>query len=170
MINTSYLALGSNMGDRESNLINAIRVISSIDSISVIDISNIYETDPVGYTQQDKFLNMAAVVQTTLQPLRLLEELQKIENRLKRKREIFWGPRTIDIDILLYGDIRIDLPNLVIPHPRMFERAFVLVPTRDIFEGKVINGEDIDDLIDKCSDKYGVKEYKKLTIDILSIP
>lgn len=169
MNNLSFLALGSNIGDKECNLINAIRLISSINDTEVATVSNIYETEPVGYANQDTFLNMAIGVETFLEPLRLLDELQKIENALKRTREIHWGPRTIDIDILLYKDIKLDLPKLKIPHPRMFERAFVLVPMKDIYNYREINGKGIDELIDKCNDKDGIKLYREFTIDSLNM-
>lgn len=155
----AFLALGSNMGDRVENLLNAVRYISELENTEVSAVSNIYETEPVGYTDQNKFLNMAAGVRTDLGPLDLLKETQKIENLLKRTREIHWGPRTIDIDILLYGEMKIDLPDLTVPHPRMFERAFVLVPLKEIYPQRTIFGRNIGELIDDCEDRYGVRQY-----------
>ncbi|SDE54613.1 2-amino-4-hydroxy-6-hydroxymethyldihydropteridinediphosphokinase [Paenibacillus sp. UNCCL117] len=102
--------------------------------IETVSCSGIYETEPVGYVDQDSFLNMVVAVNTSLSPYRLLESMQQIEQRLGRKREIRWGPRTIDLDLLLFGDIRQDEPELIIPHPRMMERAFVLVPLIDAME------------------------------------
>jgi 2-amino-4-hydroxy-6-hydroxymethyldihydropteridine diphosphokinase len=97
-----YIALGSNMGNRYENLKKAIKAISALDNTKLIKSSNIYETEPVGYLAQDKFLNMVILVETNLNPLMLLRKLQEIENMLQRKRLVRWGPRTIDLDILLY--------------------------------------------------------------------
>jgi len=157
-----YLALGSNIGDREKNLDDAIINILKIQGIQLINISNIYETDPVGYTEQEKFLNMVIDVYTDLEPLDLLHKLQGIEAVMKRTREMHWGPRTIDIDILVYGSEKINLTQLVIPHTRMFERAFVLIPLKDIYPDRCINGFGIDELIEKCKDRTGVRLYRQI--------
>lgn len=159
-----FLSLGSNMGDRGKYLIDALIYISHIGNVSIRDISNIYETDPVGYTQQDCFLNMAVKICTDLGPKELLEELQRVEKLLKRERITRWGPRTIDIDILLYDDIRFSSPQLTIPHPRMFERAFVLVPLKEVYEHRELFGINIDNALDKCSDKDGIRIYKKISV------
>jgi 2-amino-4-hydroxy-6-hydroxymethyldihydropteridine diphosphokinase len=159
-----YLSLGSNVGNRENYLINAIDNISKIDNVSLDNISSIYETDPVGYTAQDRFLNMAASINTSLDAEALLAELQRIERLMKRKREIRWGPRTIDIDMLLYDDLTFETPKLTIPHPRMFERAFVLVPLKEICSERELFVIIIDDAIKKCSDRDGIRLYKKITI------
>ncbi|HOQ38146.1 MAG TPA: 2-amino-4-hydroxy-6-hydroxymethyldihydropteridine diphosphokinase [Acetivibrio sp.] len=165
-----YLSLGSNMGNRENYLISALNLICKIDNVRLVNISGIYETDPVGYADQDRFLNMTALINTSLDPEVLLTELQRVENLLKRKREIRWGPRTIDIDMLLYDDLTLDTPELIIPHPRMFERAFVLVPLKEICSEKKIFGIIIDEAIKKCSDRNGIKLYKKISIcDFLRI-
>ena len=156
-----YLSLGSNLGDREENLNEAIKGVSLIPQVEISSISKIYETKPVGYLQQNNFLNIAVAIKAALEPLFLLEELHKIENSLKRTRDIHWGPRTIDIDILLYGDEKIDTPHLTVPHPRMFERAFVLIPLKDVYQGECINGTSINELIIQCNDRDGVKLYKK---------
>lgn len=155
-MNSVYLSLGSNMGDREENLKNAVRLISDITDTCVLKVSSIYETDPVGFTQQGSFLNMAVLINTTLSPLLLLEKLQEIETVLKRVRTIHWGPRTIDIDILLYEGVELKHKDLLIPHPRMFERSFVLVPLKEIYEGKDINGNSFDELVKNCGDNQGI--------------
>jgi len=160
MWNSVYLALGSNINDREKNLKDAVNMILQMPATSLKTVSNIYETEPVGYVEQDDFLNAALLIETGLKPVQLLEELQAIEKNLKRTREIRWGPRTIDIDILLYGNLDISLPQLEIPHPRMFERAFVLVPLRDIMPDGKVRGMIIDELLEKCGDRDGVKLYK----------
>ncbi len=155
-----YIALGSNMGNRYENLKKAIKAISALDNTKLIKSSNIYETKPVGYLAQDNFLNMVILVETKLNPLVLLRKLQEIESMLQRKRLIRWGPRTIDLDILLYGKLTINLPELKIPHPEMLKRAFVLIPLRDIEPDMEIYGIDIDRYIDACNDKIGVKYFK----------
>jgi len=160
-----FLSIGSNIGVREQNIMDAMKQIDSVQNTNICDVSNIYETDPVGYVDQGKFLNAVISLQTDLEPLRLLEEMQRIEILLKRTRDVRWGPRTIDIDILLYDNKDIYLQNLIVPHPRMFERAFVLIPLKDVYTEKTINNFDIDGLIDKCSDKEGVKIFSRSYAD-----
>ena len=155
-----FLGLGSNIGDRKETLCNALRLLSEIPDTEIVRCSNIYETEPVGYTEQDPFLNMAVFVMTFMQPCEFLRELQTIEARLKRVREMRWGPRTIDIDILLFGDLKINDEELTIPHPRMLQRAFVLIPFREIYPEKMIAGMPLEDAINQCEDKNGVKLYE----------
>lgn len=131
-MNKSYLSLGSNMGDRVGMLRQAVRLLKEHPAIEVMNISSLYETAPVGFTEQDAFLNMVVQLQTSLTAYELLEICQDIEQTLDRKREIRWGPRTIDLDILLYNQDEFETKNLVIPHPRMHERAFVLVPLLEL--------------------------------------
>ncbi|MCQ6563693.1 2-amino-4-hydroxy-6-hydroxymethyldihydropteridine diphosphokinase [Paenibacillus mendelii] len=132
----AYIALGSNMGDREQMLREALRLLQEHASIDVLRVSNVYETDPVGYTDQSSFLNMAAALETTLEPMPLLRAMLLIEQQLGRKRDVRFGPRTIDLDLLLYEDVRMEEDELILPHPRMMERAFVLVPLRDVLHPK----------------------------------
>lgn len=127
-----YLGLGSNLGDRANYLQQAIQRIAETEGIHLLRCSSIYETEPVGYTEQPSFLNQVVQVMTTLAPEPLLRILQRIELDLGRKREIRWGPRTIDIDILVYHDIRMQTETLTLPHPRMNERTFVLIPLSEI--------------------------------------
>lgn len=131
-MNKSYLSLGSNMGDRVGMLRQAVRLLKEHPAIEVMNISSLYETAPIGFTEQDVFLNMVVQLQTSLTAYELLEICQDIEQTLDRKREIRWGPRTIDLDILLYNQDEFETKNLVIPHPRMHERAFVLVPLLEL--------------------------------------
>lgn len=131
-MNKSYLSLGSNMGDRVGMLRQAVRLLKEHPAIEVMNISSLFETAPVGFTEQDAFLNMVVQLQTDLNAYELLEICQDIEQTLDRKREIRWGPRTIDLDILLYNQDEFETENLVIPHPRMHERAFVLVPLLEL--------------------------------------
>ncbi|EGQ1647573.1 2-amino-4-hydroxy-6-hydroxymethyldihydropteridine diphosphokinase [Staphylococcus pseudintermedius] len=127
-----YLGLGSNMGDREAQLKAAIDLLDAHDKINVVAISPIYETKPVGYTEQPDFLNLCLHIQTQLSAQDLLKVALETEAELYRVRKVRWGPRTMDIDILLYGDEIIEEDDLTVPHPRMTERAFVMVPLNDI--------------------------------------
>ncbi|QLK85313.1 2-amino-4-hydroxy-6-hydroxymethyldihydropteridine diphosphokinase [Staphylococcus sp. 17KM0847] len=127
-----YLGLGGNIGDREQQLRAAIEHLNAYKEIEVISISPIYETKPVGYVEQPDFLNVCVCIETTLKPHDLLAIGLAVEAELHRVRDVRWGPRTIDIDILLYGDDVIETSQLVVPHPRMTERAFVMIPLNDI--------------------------------------
>ncbi|OHX51874.1 2-amino-4-hydroxy-6-hydroxymethyldihydropteridine diphosphokinase [Planococcus salinarum] len=131
-MNEIYLSLGSNMGDRLEMLKQAVRTLVKHPEVNVLKISSLYETDPVGYTEQDAFLNMVVYLQTDLSALELLDLCQGIERELNRKRDVRWGPRTIDLDILLFNHDNIKTERLIIPHPRMHERAFVLVPLLEL--------------------------------------
>jgi len=132
----AYLGLGSNIGDRKQQLLKAIDLIGNIKGIKVTKQSSIYETAPIGYTDQPNFLNLCLEIETELSPQQLLKHCLDIEQQLHRVREIRWGPRTLDIDILLYSDNIIETDNLSIPHPRMQERAFVLIPLNDVASDK----------------------------------
>ncbi len=126
-----YLSLGSNLGDRARMLEDALRLLQKPD-LRVTRISPIYETEPQDVKDQPWFLNLVAEAETDLFPRQLLTRVQKIERQLGRKRLVAKGPRTIDIDILLYGDAVIDTAELVVPHPRLAERRFVLQPLADL--------------------------------------
>ena len=116
----AYLSLGSNMGDRLQNLSRAVSILRRADEgIFVSDVSPVFETAPVGYTEQDDFLNICVRIETDLEPLALLAVCQRVEQALHRERKIHWGPRTIDVDILTYGDLKMTSQVLTIPHPRM---------------------------------------------------
>ncbi|HEY1343056.1 MAG TPA: 2-amino-4-hydroxy-6-hydroxymethyldihydropteridine diphosphokinase [Bryobacteraceae bacterium] len=128
---TAYLSLGSNVGDREANLRAALERLEAPD-LHVKRVSPLYETEPVEYTDQRWFLNLAAEVETDLFPMQLLARIGKIERALGRVRTVPKGPRTIDIDILLYGRAMVNSKTLEIPHPRIAERRFVLVPLADL--------------------------------------
>lgn len=129
---TAYIALGSNLGNKESNLKQAIAYIQASDDIKVTKIANTYETKPVGYLDQDNFLNTAIEVKTLLSPRELINFLLNIEKLLKREHIIKWGPRTIDLDVILYDDLVTSEEEIIIPHPRMHERLFVLDPLSNI--------------------------------------
>jgi 2-amino-4-hydroxy-6-hydroxymethyldihydropteridine diphosphokinase len=128
-VQQAYIGLGSNLGDRDRNLGRALELIDSLRHTRLLRVSDVRETDPVGYEQQPRFLNAAALVETTASPRELLDALLEIERRLGRTRDgVRYGPRTIDLDLLLYGDELIDEPALTVPHPRLHERRFVLEP------------------------------------------
>ncbi|WP_083034545.1 2-amino-4-hydroxy-6-hydroxymethyldihydropteridine diphosphokinase [Sporosarcina ureae] len=133
-MNSAYLSLGSNIGDRLEHLQQAAQLLNEHPSINVLQVSSVYETEPVGLTEQAKFLNIVVRLETALEATELLSACQSIENKLGRMRKIRWGPRTVDLDILLYNEEHIQLENLIIPHLRMQERAFVLVPLVEINE------------------------------------
>ena len=129
---TAYIGMGSNIGDREANLSRAVAFLGQVNGVEVTAVSSYYNTAPVGYVQQPDFLNAAAEIKTTLSADELLQVCICIEKELGRERIIRWGPRTIDLDILLYGDQIINEEYLTVPHPRMHERDFVLEPLNEI--------------------------------------
>ncbi|HJF67128.1 2-amino-4-hydroxy-6-hydroxymethyldihydropteridine diphosphokinase [Staphylococcus kloosii] len=129
---TAYLGLGSNVGERLEQLESAIKILDNVEGVQVSQISSVYETEPVGYVDQPNFLNLCVEVKTELTPQQLLQQCFYTEQQLHRVRDIRWGPRTLDVDILLYEDEIIEEENLIVPHPRMRERAFVLTPLNDI--------------------------------------
>ncbi|MER2088652.1 MAG: 2-amino-4-hydroxy-6-hydroxymethyldihydropteridine diphosphokinase [Sporosarcina sp.] len=131
-MNVAYVSIGSNIGDRLRHLTEAVRGLHSHEGITVTSVSSVYETAPVGFTEQADFLNMVLCVETDLAAQHLLEVCQKIEHGLGRVRDIRWGPRTADLDVLLYNNDNIRTENLIVPHPRMHERAFVLIPLLEI--------------------------------------
>lgn len=133
---TAYIAIGSNIGDRYSNMLQAIAKLHAHQEIEVEAQSEVYETDPVGYTDQPQFLNMVIRVKTSLKPEELLKQQLQIELILGRKREIRFGPRTIDLDLLIYDNVSMETELLILPHPRMMERAFVLVPLFDVLKAE----------------------------------
>jgi len=128
----AYVSLGSNQGDREHNLRRGTNLLGQLPHTSVVKVSSMYETDPVGVTGQRRFLNAAAELRTSLPAERLLLEFKRIEKELGRTPGPRWGPRTLDIDLLLYGNQTIETAELTVPHPRMMQRAFVLVPLGEI--------------------------------------
>jgi 2-amino-4-hydroxy-6-hydroxymethyldihydropteridine diphosphokinase len=163
MQNIAYLGVGSNMGDRSNFLYQSIVNLQNHEEIEVITSSSIFETKPVGYTNQDYFLNMVIKVRTSLNPHDLLRVAQEIERKSGRKREIRWGPRTLDLDILLYNQENIVTDDLIIPHPRMAERAFVLIPLLEI-EEPIDNPYikiPVSSSIDELQEREGVRLWKR---------
>jgi len=137
---TAFVGIGSNLGDREDNLRRAVELLSAEDGVEVTGVSEIRETEPVGPIEQGPFLNGALRVETDLGPGELLEVLLAVEQHLGRVREERWGPRTIDLDLLLYGDEALDEPGLTVPHPRLHERRFALEPLADLAPSLEIPG------------------------------
>ncbi len=128
-----YIGLGGNIGDRRSYLERAVQALEADGEIEVAAVSSFRDTDPVGYREQPRFLNAAVAADTALAPGALLDRLLAIEDTLGRERAgVRFGPRTIDLDLLLYGDQTIDEPELVVPHPRLAERRFVLEPLAEL--------------------------------------
>jgi 2-amino-4-hydroxy-6-hydroxymethyldihydropteridine diphosphokinase len=126
----AYVGLGSNLGDREATIRRAVELLGDRPGIEVVAVSTLRETDPVGYENQPRFLNGAVALETDLSPRGLLTDLLAVEQELDRdrSRETRWGPRTIDLDLLLYGEETVDEPGLTVPHPRLAERQFALEP------------------------------------------
>ena len=128
---TVYIALGTNVGEREANLLQALRLLPE-SGVHIRRVSSIYETEPVDYLDQEWFLNAVLEGETELDALDLLSALRVIEARMGSKKAFAKGPRKIDLDVLLYGNETIDTPELQVPHPRMLERKFVLIPLAEI--------------------------------------
>ena len=128
----AYLALGSNLGDRAATISEALRMIGELPTTQVLEVSPLYTTPPAYVLDQPEFLNGAATVETSLEPRAFLAELLEIEQALGRVRAVPNGPRSIDLDILIWGEIVIDTPELTVPHPALHERDFVLVPLADL--------------------------------------
>lgn len=129
----AYVALGANLGDREGTLRHAIELLGAAPGIEVVAVSTFRETDPVGVLDQPRFLNGAAAVETTLPARELLESLLEVERALGRVRSgERWGPRVVDLDLLVYGDVVVDESGLRVPHPRLHERRFVLEPLAEL--------------------------------------
>jgi 2-amino-4-hydroxy-6-hydroxymethyldihydropteridine diphosphokinase len=127
------IALGSNLDDPEAQVVRAFDEIAGLPGTRLVAKSRLYRTEPVGYGDQPKFVNACALVETSLAPRALLDNLLALEKRHGRVREIPNGPRTLDLDIIVYDERRVDEPGLTIPHPRAHERAFVLDPLRDVW-------------------------------------
>jgi 2-amino-4-hydroxy-6-hydroxymethyldihydropteridine diphosphokinase len=130
----AFVSLGSNLGDRTEYLRAAREALSALPGTTVVAASRLYETAPQDLDDQEAFLNQVVCVDTGLEPLDLLHECQRIEREHGRTREIRFGPRTLDIDILLFQDAESDDPELTLPHPRMVKRAFVLVPLAEVWD------------------------------------
>ena len=127
-----YLGIGSNLGDRLGYLQRAVDELARVPRVEVVAVSRVYETAPVGGPPQDAYLNAVVAIDTDRDPVDLLHQCQAIEEGAERVRVERWGPRTLDVDVLLLDDRNLDTPELTLPHPRMWERGFVLAPLRDV--------------------------------------
>jgi 2-amino-4-hydroxy-6-hydroxymethyldihydropteridine diphosphokinase len=163
MGNTAFISLGSNIGNRYDYLLKAIEYLGQHPNIQLVNTSSVYETDPVGYEEQDLFLNMVIEIQTDSSAFELLDICLKLELELGRKREIVWGPRTIDLDILLFNQENIKSEKLIIPHPRMLERNFVMIPLSEIKPGIIIPNieKPLEAWIKELPNKEGVRIWKR---------
>jgi 2-amino-4-hydroxy-6-hydroxymethyldihydropteridine diphosphokinase len=157
---TVYLALGSNLGDRLANLKQAIASLPP--QMKVKARSRIYETPPWGYADQSKFLNQVVQVETYLEPEPLLKHLKRLETALGRQVTFQYGPRVIDIDILFYDELILETPVLVVPHPHLHERGFVLMPLMDIAPDLVhpVSRKSVREMLASC-DVGGIEPYEK---------
>lgn len=144
----AILALGTNLGDRVHNIEEAIRRLTADGSIRLVSRSKLYRSAPWGVTNQDWFVNACVAVQTELSPHALLAHCQAVENDMGRVRTLKWGPRIIDVDILTFRDLEIADPDLTVPHPLIAERAFVLVPLKDVAPELTLGGRTIDSMLE----------------------
>ncbi len=159
-----FIALGSNLGDRLANLAAAIDALST--EVTILDRSAVYETEPLYDTNQPSFLNMVVRGETSLDPYGLLARMKEAETAMGRKRSRRYGPRLIDLDIIFYGDDVVEGPDLQIPHPRMAERGFVLVPLADIAPQKIhpVTGRRVDDILAALPERGGLKRHERTLI------
>jgi 2-amino-4-hydroxy-6-hydroxymethyldihydropteridine diphosphokinase len=164
VINTVYIGLGSNIGNKVGQLQKAREMIYKIRDLEVTQASSLYLTSPWGNTEQEDFVNQVIEVRTGLSALDLLDRLHKIEIKMGRQRNVRWGPRSIDLDILLYGDEIINLPNLKVPHPHMRERLFVLIPLEEINSGLVFpeDGVKLKEVLINALDREGNRGIRRI--------
>ena len=154
---TAYLGLGSNLGNREENLRKGLRLIGGL--LELVSVSSIYETEPWGYTDQPKFLNLACQVRMTMTAQELFTAATQVEQEVGRRPTFHYGPRVLDIDVLFYGDEQIATPELTVPHPSMPERAFVLMPMAEIAPSHVHPGlkRTVTELLERVAGVDGVR-------------
>ena len=155
-----FLSLGSNIGDRESQLRQALRFLAEEGRIE--SCSSYYETEPVGEIEQEDFLNIVVLFQTSLDPEQLLKLNNEIEQKLNRIKIEKWGPRTIDIDIISFDDLELETENLIVPHPQFHRRKFVLIPLNEIASTHMIFGKTIAEYLEACDDNSIVKKLGEL--------
>lgn len=159
---TTYIGFGSNIGDRLSYIKQALLLLSETDGIIINKISSVYETEPVGYVEQDKFLNGVVKLETHHSPQTLLNIIKTIEVNVGRKHRLHWGPREIDLDLLIYGDLCLQTPELVIPHPEMHNRPFVLVPLAEIAPDLLhpLRNKTIQFLANRLENEYSLEKIR----------
>jgi 2-amino-4-hydroxy-6-hydroxymethyldihydropteridine diphosphokinase len=148
-----FLGLGSNLGDRRGNLLEALRLLDAMEDVRVLEVSSVYEAEPWGVLEQPDFLNLVAELATTRTPRGMLAACAEVEEKLGRIRGQRWGPRVIDVDILLYDDIKLEDEDLIIPHPHMLERDFVMVPLLELRPDMELAGERGEDLRPRQGDR-----------------
>lgn len=158
---TAYLALGSNLGDRPAALRGALAALAADGAVRLVAASAVYETAPVGGPAQPDYLNMVVAVETTLPPEALLERCLAVEAAHGRVRRERWGPRTLDLDLLVHGDERRATARLTLPHPRLAERAFVLVPLAEIAPDLPVGSSTVRELADRA-DRSGLRRLGAL--------
>jgi 2-amino-4-hydroxy-6-hydroxymethyldihydropteridine diphosphokinase len=160
---TAYISLGSNLGNRIGFLKEALERLGGSKESIIVKRSPVYETQPVGPQDQRWFLNLVIEVQTPLDPESLLDRLLAIEDQMGRKRDEHWGPRNIDLDILLYDDRVVNSDRLTIPHPRLHQRRFIVVPLSEIAPqaSHPILGRTIREILDGCRDAHVVRPYQE---------
>ncbi len=156
-----FIGLGANLGDREETLLRALQALEG-EEVQIRRLSGLYETEPVGVVQQPDYLNLVAGITTSLPPLPLLSRLLEIEQRLGRIRQEHWGARTIDLDMLCYQHLIRQEPPLILPHPRLQERRFVLIPFAEIAAGYRVAGLNatVGELLQRCADGHTVRLYR----------
>ena len=158
-----YIGLGSNLGNKVKNLARALLLIQDIEDVHLITVSSLYQTAPWGKTDQEDFINQVIEIETELLPLDLLHRLQDIEIKLGRQRDVRWGPRTIDLDVLLFGRETIDLEELKVPHPYLLQRLFVLIPLQEIAPELVFpDGSKITEVLNRLKGSADVSDIRKL--------
>ena len=160
MTTTAYIGIGSNVGDRPEFCRKAVKALDAAEGVRVTRVSSLYETTPIGGPPQRSFINVAAKIETDLEPQALLETVKKIEQRLGREpSDIRWGPRVVDLDILLYGNEKVSEPDLEIPHARLKERRFALVPLLEIDPDLADPWETrLDDSLDEAEGEVELRE------------
>ena len=156
---TAYIGLGSNLGDRMTTLQTAVQRLESLGRVA--EVSSLYQTEPVGYLEQPPFLNAVVALETVLAPIDLLHALLGIERDLGRMRTFRNAPRTVDLDLLLVDNVILDTTELTLPHPRLHERAFVLVPLAEVAPEAVhpVSGQTVWELLGALPDRDGVEVY-----------
>jgi 2-amino-4-hydroxy-6-hydroxymethyldihydropteridine diphosphokinase len=158
-----YIGMGSNMGSKAENLARARQMIEAIDDVNIVKASSLYQTPPWGKTDQEDFINQVIAIDTELPPLELLHELQNLEIKLGRQRHEHWGPRVIDLDILLFGEENIATEELKVPHPYVMQRLFVLMPLQEIEPDMAFpDGSKIAEVLNRLTGSAEASDIRKL--------
>jgi len=147
------LGLGSNIGDKVANIEAAIAMLRARGKVEITRVSSIYKTAPWGYLEQESFANACALARTSLKPEELLVEVKAVEAEMGREKTVRWGPRLIDVDILFYGDLPLNVPDLILPHKELFNRAFVLVPLAEIAPDLTLGGRSVREAATELKDQ-----------------